>query len=1260
MTDAQPAHAAFPIVGVGASAGGLEAITEFIAELPAGSAVAVLVVQHLDPTRPSLLADILAKRTPMQVTQAEEGMAIAAGYVYVIPPNTSMSVVQGTLRLKPRNSTMGTPMPVDDLLESLAKDQGANAIGIVMSGSGTDGAIGMQAIKGYGGITFAQDETTARFASMPRAAVSLGCVDFVLAPRGIAREVLRVAAHPHLVADEGGGLAGNAVDAGSADLRPLFRKLFASFQIDFSHYKRGTIVRRLSRRMALHGIDQVPHYVAMIDADSAEARALCRDLLIRYTEFFRDPDAFTALADTVLPRLLQAPRGNDPLRIWVPGCASGEEVYSIAICVAEYLARHALATSLQVFGTDLSDEALTTARAGRYIENIARNVSAERLARFFVQDGDRYQVVKSIRDCCTFARQNVAYDPPFSRIDLVSCRNLLIYLDPSLQKRVMPSFHFALKRDGVLMLGLSESIGAGSELFSVIESRRAKLYAKRLLPGRAAFAVAAPAKPGDAGESRPSPTDKLPELAAAEVLRHEADQVALARYAPAFVLCDDEFNVLEFHGDTAPFLSNPPGAPTNQLQRLARPGLFIAISDALRQVRSAGAPVRKGGLQVDTGGGDKRAVAIEVHPVQPPKMERRWFLVFFALAATAADGPPAAAHGGAGRPTLLSRLFSRDAPAGHDALNAQLERLTEELRATRQQARVMLDEHETAMEELKSLEEETQASNEEFQSTNEELETAKEELQSVNEELSTTNDELRSRHRELKSVHREVTVAREYADALLETMSSPLLVLDAGFLVVRANQAYYDAFLTRPADTLQRSLYALGNGEWDVPPLRVLLEDMLPNRPRVRDYEITATFPRIGARSMRLHAARVEWTDHALMLLMIEDVTERRDAMGRLTTADRQKDEFLAMLAHELRNPLAAMSGALNLWMHDGSDALTQLKARETLRRQLQIQTRLVDDLLDVSRITRGLVTLRRERFDFAQTVRETQDALLSAIAARGHDVRLLLPMGGLTINADRARLAQVVVNLLGNALKYTPPGGFVSVELLRDGDDAVLSVSDNGMGMSSEFLGEIFGVFVQADRSIERSVGGLGIGLAVVRRLVELHGGGVTAHSAGLGRGSRFVVRLPIGIGSMADDAASAFAPPPVAAAAPEPTPQRILVVDDNADAAEATAALLRLDGHEVRVAGDGPAALREIDGFVPQAVLLDIGLPGMSGYEVCRRLRQLPVMGNALVIAISGYGTADALRESREAGFDHHVTKPADPVLLAQRLQAHVTALR
>ncbi|SAL01923.1 signal transduction histidine kinase with CheB and CheR activity [Caballeronia pedi] len=591
------------------------------------------------------------------------------------------------------------------------------------------------------------------------------------------------------------------------------------------------------------------------------------------------------------------------------------------------------------------------------------------------------------------------------------------------------------------------------------------------------------------------------------------------------------------------------------------------------------------------------------------------------------------------RQTLRQRLGRRIAAQGADPRDDEIARLNAELGAMRTQMRTMLEEHESAREELKSSEEELLSSNEEFQSTNEELETAKEELQSLNEELLTTNDELRYRNRELRTVHDEVTSARDYADAIIETMSEPLLVLQPDLRVTRANRAFYETFHTTADVTIGTLLYALGNGQWNIPSLRELLENILPQQAVVRDFPISHDFPRIGPRTMRLNAARVIGPAHELILLTIEDITQHQLAVERLEAADRHKDEFLAMLGHELRNPLAAVGNGLEIWGRPDVDSDTQALARAAATRQLHHEIGLVNDLLDVSRVTRGIIKLNIEPVDLVQIVQQSVTVLHAEVRGHQHELVLSLPTHPVLIDGDAMRLEQVVTNLLSNAIKYTRPGGRIRISLSADSSEAVLTVTDNGIGMTADFLPTIFTIFVQAERTLDRKSAGLGLGLALVHQLVELHLGTVRAFSDGLGQGSVFVVRLPISNAKAQSSPERDSTHDATVIAATS----KILVVDDNTDAAESTAMVLRLDGHEVKIAGDGASALQVAAGFRPDIVLLDIGLPDMDGYQICRELRTTRECAGSLLIGLSGYAGEEYRERARQAGFDHYMVKPA-----------------
>ncbi len=1234
-SERDPTTATFPLVGIGASAGGLEAIGELLSGLPADTGMAFLVVQHLDPTHGSMLAEILAKKTAMPVKEAHDGQTIDANHVYVIVPNTTMSVAGRHLRLRRRVDAPGPPTPIDELFDSLAHDVAQDAIGVILSGTGSDGALGMQAIKGEGGITFAQDEASARFRAMPRAAVEMGCVDSVLSPSAIAAALARIARHPMPWRQPTTEVGDPAADDES--LKRIFRVLRRICDVDFSHHKRGTIRRRLERRLVLHQLATLTDYVALLEADPSEAHALCQDFLINVTGFFRDPESYVDLARTVWPRLLEGRSAKTPLRIWVPACASGEEVYSIAMSLLEYLGDRANATRIQIFGTDVSEAAIETARAGRYIENVARDVSPERLQRFFSKLNAHYQIAKAVRELCIFSRHNVMRDPPFSRLDLVSCRNLLIYLDPAAQKRLMSVFHYALNPSGILTLGIAESIGNASELFRTLDNTRSKVYLRKATPVHAQADLAeshATRRPLE--RTPPKEATPVPEL---DQLQREADRIVQSRFVPAGVLCDEALNIVQFRGDTGPYLIQPPGPPTVNLEKLARPELLIEIGTMIQQVRKNGRPVRRAGARIEFPDG-VRQVGLEVIAVQPAATGQRWFLVCFEPVKIAPAGRVAS------RWSSLWAWMQRDGrPHGGDS---DIARVRQELEASREYVRATIEEHQSALEELKSAQEELMSSNEEFQSTNEELETAKEELQSANEELTTTNDELRHRNIELHELTGRLQESRDYADAIVETAHEPLVVLDAGQRVMRVNEAFCRSFNVTRAESEHALFYELGNRQWDIPALRQLLDDTVGASQSFQDHEVTHNFPGIGQKTMRLNARHLNWPEHSLILLAIEDVTKDNAILHALRDEEMRKNEFLAMLGHELRNPLAAMRNALHVSEHPNAGTAAIAEANAIMRRQLDIEVRLVDDLLDLSRITLGVIVIERKAFDLPKLIRMAVEEMRHAIDERRHELSVALPAEILLIEGDAMRVTQVVTNLLGNSIKFTAPGGRIGVTLERHGSEAELTITDNGIGIAAEMLPAIFDLFVQAKGTPDRANGGLGLGLTLARRIVELHGGSIHAQSRGLNQGASFVVRLPA-----LTDAQSLAVTPESIERAPA-TLRRVLVVDDNADVVASTAELLRMSGHEVATASDGLAAIKTAATFAPQVVLLDIGLPGMDGHEVVRRLRKLPQTATALLIALSGYGQVDDRQRSIDAGFDHHLIKPADPDRIAALIAA------
>ena len=889
----------FPIVAIGSSAGGLEAVSELLTAVPSKSGMAYVLVQHLDPNHASLLPEILTKKTPLPVMPAHEGLALAPNHVYVMPPNVTLTLQNDTLHLTPRESAPTRHMPVDALFKSLAESRGDSAIAVILS-VGTPTAPSDYRRSNITGDHLAQEPSTARFPNMPRSAIQTGCVDFVLRPNQIARELARLGGHPYLrlVGAPAAQPTENAPEAASAaeedSLRRIFRRLRTAHGVDFLHYKRSTLRRRLARRMALQKIEDSAEYVALIEGDPTEAAALYQDFLIRVTGFFRDPDSFEGLTQRIFPSLCEARSPKEPIRVWVPGCATGEEVYSIAIALVEYLSERLTPEGIQIFGTDVSEPAIERARAGVYLDTITQDVSGERLARFFVKTDDHYRIAKSIRDLCIFARQDVTRDPPFSRQDLVSCRNLLIYLDTAAQRRVLQIFHYSLRPRGFLMLGPSESAGQASDLFE-LSDKRYRVYTRKTTAAGVAVELGGPPY----SRPREALADEAPLLLEANSIQREADRLLLARFAPASLLVDEALNILQVRGETGPYLELASGT------------------------------------------------------------------------------------------------------------------------------------------------------NEEFQSTNEELETSKEELQSANEELTTTNDELRNRNRELAVLNVEVEKeraaseqARRYVDAIVESVTIPLLVLDQKLQILRANQAYYADLRERREATEGRLFYEVGDGQWNLAPVREQLDQVLTRSGSMTNCVVTHDFPMLGPRVMSLSARKIpaDRERAELILLAMEDITERRANSEALLAGARLKDEFLAMLAHELRNPLSPITHAVHLLRGTHADPAS-VKLYEMIGRQTQRLVRLVDELLDVARISRGLIAVKRERVDLVVIVRQAAEASRLRIEQGHHAFSLVLPDAPVPIDGDSVRLEQVVCNLLENAAKYSNPGGQITLTLTQLGEQAVLSV---------------------------------------------------------------------------------------------------------------------------------------------------------------------------------------------------------------------------
>ncbi len=745
------------IGAIGASAGGLEAGIDLVRNLDPDSGMAYVFIQHLDPTHHSIIKDLLAKETSMPVTEVTDGAKVVANHIYVIPPNKLLTIEDHVLRLSPRDPSRGAHMPIDHFMRALAAELGNRAIGVILSGTGSDGVLGMAEIQAHGGVTFAQDPASAKYDGMPRSAIGAGCVDYVLPPQEIASELERLARHPYVSPSRSPDFPAIAQPDGSS-ISVLFQLLRRTTRVDFTHYRKTTILRRIQRRMLVHKIDKFADYVKYLQTNPAEIKALYQDMLIHVTSFFRNPKAFEALKHSVFPQILARKGADSNIRIWVPGCASGEEAYSVAIALLEFLGSRAAEISIQLFGTDISETSIRTARNGVYPANIQGDVSPERIRRFFAKAEDGYRINKNIREACVFAQHNLLSDPPFSRMDLICCRNLLIYFEPVLQVRVISLFNYALRSGGYLVLGTSEGISAARNLFKM-EDRENRIFAKKASSGRqiVTFSLTRPSEHAidvAAPTNRPQQAETI--LQSPEVQR-DFDRRLLAHYVPPAVFVNEDLEIIHTRGKFNRYFKVPSGRPSLNILKMALNGLTLPLQNAIAAAKKENRPVRRKGLAVRIANGKRGAaseeiVSFEVIPLTSTLNEPCFMIVFL-------EEGPLWSFGKSGRGGSQAKQ-----PKG--SWNNKIKRLEQELATAKEHLQSVIENQEVTNEELQSANEEILSSNEELQSTNEELETAKEELQSTNEELSTVNDELRGRNvqitggrQDLRDLLTDVTIA---------------------------------------------------------------------------------------------------------------------------------------------------------------------------------------------------------------------------------------------------------------------------------------------------------------------------------------------------------------------------------------------------------------------------------------------------------------------------------------------------------------------
>ena len=1232
----------FPIVGIGASAGGLEALSQLLAHLPIDTGMAFVLVQHLDPKHGSLSADIFSRVTRMKVTEVKEGVRVQPNCVYLLPPNFSMGILNGALKLLPRTETRGLHLVIDFFLQSLAEDLKNLAVGVILSGTGSDGTQGLLAIKAEGGITFAQAPESAKFDSMPQNAIASGAVDLILGPKQIAEELTRIAHHPYVVPEASEASEENLPLSPHDSLSHIFLLLRNLCHVDFTLYKANTIRRRIERRMVLNKSKDMKAYAKLLSSKPDEVRALYADLLINVTSFFRDPKAYKSLTTDVFPKLMKGRSAGVPIRVWSPGCATGEEVYSLAISFLEFLGEKASEIPIQIFGTDISEQAIQKARLGEYPETISREVSRERLNRFFIKmDGGGYKIAKSIRDICLFSRHDVTADPPFARMDLISCRNLLIYFTAALQKHVIPIFHYALNPKGFLWLGRSETIGGFSDLLS-LDNKTHKIFSRKHAP--ITLSMNFPSStyvPGQQGIIR----KHIPFPNAAVDAQKMTDRAIQEQYPG--VLINEEMEILQFRGHTGPFIDPAPGLPSHNLLKMANPEILSDLRVAIQAAKKHKVTVKKVGLSLREGR-NLRTISLKVIPIKPaPPVNEYYYLIHFEIETDRAT------------PKLLGAESGKAKSSPTKARDTHLIELQQQLISNQEYQQSLVEEYEAAQENLTAANEELQSSNEELQSTNEELETAKEELQSGNEELTTVNDELQARNLEQIQTNNDLI-------NLLGSAQIPIVMLGHDRRIRRFTPLAGKALnliqtdVGRPLSDLRLNFTAPGivlNLEQMV---SEVIETMEPQEIEVQDYR--ERWFRLQVRPYKTLDGKIDGAVLALVDIdfLKQSLKEVKAAKTEAEKANRAKDLFLATLSHELRTPLTAILSWAQMLQTGKLDAEKILRAGRMIEDCGKTQASLINDLLDVSRIIMGKLSLEMKEVNPEEIIVKAIDSVRPTADKNSIRIETAFDPRAGTVMADPLRLQQVFLNLLTNAIKFSSPNSIVFVKLEKSNGPAgeiakvLIAVSDSGKGISSEFIPHIFDSFSQEDNSSVRVHGGLGLGLAIVRSLVELQGGSITAESPGENQGATFTVILPKKSGHKSSETKKNEED-----AKTHQTELghvrlvglRLLVVEDEASTREAFTEMLQSYGAEVKTASSAREALKAFEQYNPDVLVSDIAMPNEDGYSLIRKIRALGPKrgGNTPSIAVTALAGEEDIQRALSSGFQSHVAKPVDFVKLA-----------
>ncbi len=1107
----------FPIVGIGASAGGLDAFKRLLKVIPEDSGMAYVLVQHLDPSHESILPDILSRTTQIPVHEITDDIHLAPNHIYIIPAAKMLTSTDGVLKLAPRDLRKPKNLPIDLFFTSLAEVHTSFAVGVVLSGTGSDGTLGLKAIKAHRGITFAQDPQSAAYDGMPQSAVDAGVADFILSPEEIPAQLLNINnAHSptsNLTEQE------ETLKVNDSAFKQILSIIRLSSGVDFTYYKLPTPHRRIARRMALSKTTTLSAYLKFIRNNRVEQDALFQDMLIPVTSFFRDPKTFHELSESIIPMMLKNKSADEPVRVWVAACSTGEEAYSLAICLHECCAEKLSNVRIQIFASDISEAAIKKARIGVYTKADVQSISEGRLKNYFTKHNGDYEVGKTIRDMCVFAPHNFLKDPPFAKMDLITCRNVLIYMDPFLQQKALATFHYALKEKGFLVLGKSETTGASSDLFIPL-ARHEKIYSRRPVPGR--FMHVATERKEEALVLKNIPSQRAGKTLRTEAtqtdFRKSAEALLLAKYTPTGVVVNELLDIVHIHGIIAPYLEPPPGKPNFNLIKMAREGLAFELRNAIHKAKTNQETVIKKGIPIGNSG-KQSLVTIEIIPLTST-VEAHYLILFSRTILPAATEEK-------GKITSASQKVKKEA-------QLRIQRVENELAQTREDMRSITEDQEAANEELQSANEELLSSSEEMQSLNEELETSKEELQSTNEELTIVNHELLDKQEHLNA-------SRKYAEAIITTLREPLIVLDKSLRIKTANAYFHKKFNIEETETEGKLLYEIQNRLWDDQVMRSMLENILPQKINLEDFEIKLKFPSMGERTLLLNARKIlnEKTTEQLILLAIEDVTERKAAAENLQnfnieleakikerTADleqtnSQLQQFAHAASHDLQEPIRKIITFTNLLQekHGGEFSGDAENLMKKIVSSSDRMITLIKDLLDYSYLINHEKSF--ELTDLNTILKNVLSDFELLIEQKKASIKMVkLP----TLNAIPLQMNQLFSNLVNNSLKFTkenePPVIRITSSILSEKQIAQypllnpslkyseIILEDNGIGFDQKYEAQIFTIFQRLHD--KTSYKGTGIGLALCKKIVENHHGEIFV-KAKEGNGAAFHIILPL-----------------------------------------------------------------------------------------------------------------------------------------------------